>query len=227
MLSFKCSYAAVNLAASIALLWLLFTGPPLPVASDKFMPVLHSSPKFILFDPSYTSLANVSDAQWESLVPESGGAVLATNLTSGFHFWANLAVFHQLQCLKDIRSQFVAVAKSWDNAEAFMKHRGPGSDYDLLGHCFDYLYQVFVRPTTVSLTLNTNMNLLSQGILCHADTTLETEADLAHGVKIRDGNALWHSCRDWTILRDWAAASGKPHEVGNMHMIRDVIADDF
>ena len=139
---FKYFYILCALAASLCFLWLSYTGPPPPLARDVYLPQLDSSPVFQLGNASYRPFDEVADRLWEALLPANKGAVLATNITSGFHLWATPAMFHQLRCLWDIRTQFVALSRSWAEARRFMSRRGPGSAYENVAYCFDYVRQV-------------------------------------------------------------------------------------
>ncbi|CAJ2508451.1 Uu.00g134770.m01.CDS01 [Anthostomella pinea] len=188
---FKIVYNTFAVAASIVLLWLSYTGPPPPIAKHVYLPDLQTRPTFLLGNLSYRHFDAEADALWGELVPSNGGAVLGTNITNGFHVWAVPAMFHQLKCLRDIRTEFIAIGRSGREARRFMSERGQGSDYEKVAYCFDYI---------------------RQSILCHADTTLHPVAQLTPETKIIDGNALWHQCRDSSVLYDWAYKSGVPHK---------------
>ncbi|KAI1367973.1 hypothetical protein F5Y08DRAFT_33145 [Xylaria arbuscula] len=80
-----------------------------------------------------------SEKAWDSLFPVGGGFVDLTNDASilsdvaGSERRAVVSVFHQLHCLRMIRTgYFVAAAGNPDDVE-----QGPGH----LGHCWDYLQQ--------------------------------------------------------------------------------------
>ncbi|KAH7321828.1 hypothetical protein BKA65DRAFT_540973 [Rhexocercosporidium sp. MPI-PUGE-AT-0058] len=190
---FKPIYVIFVLLASIAFLWLSYIGPPPPVVHQNiYLPYLESKPTFLLGNLSYRAFDKSAEQLWDDLVPANNGAVIATNITSGFHLWAIPAMFHQLRCLRDIRTYFIATSLSWNEAQKFMSERGPGSPYDNVAYCFNYV---------------------RQSILCHADTTLHPVARLTADVNIVDGNALWHMCRDPSVLYRWAEKSGKPRKV--------------
>lgn len=139
---FKCIYIIFALAASICFIWLSWTGPPPPIARGVYLPQREPFPTFMLGNNSFYPFDEVADGFWDTVVPVNKGAVLATNLTSGFHVWATPAMFHQLRCLRDIRTHFILLAKSWDEAKRFMSYRGPGSAYENVAYCFDYVRQV-------------------------------------------------------------------------------------
>ncbi|KAI0546784.1 hypothetical protein F4679DRAFT_587160 [Xylaria curta] len=89
-----------------------------------------------------------SEGAWDSLFPEGGGFVEFNNTNASnpplSESRAVLSMFHQLHCLRMIRTgYFAAVAGSPDEVD-----QGPGH----LGHCWDYLHQA---------------------IICNGDTTLE------------------------------------------------------
>jgi hypothetical protein len=139
---FKYIYIIFALALSIGFLWLSYTGPPPPIAHHVYLPRQDYSPVFLFGNASYRSFSKAADKLWEELIPANNGAVLATNITSGFHLWATPAMFHQLQCLGEIRTHFIALSKSWDEAKRFMSWKGPGSPYQKVAYCFDYVRQV-------------------------------------------------------------------------------------
>ena len=136
-------YIACAFAATLAFLWLSWVGPPLPVAQQTYLPRIESRPLFLLGNVAYRSFNNASaDKLWDDLIPENGGAVLGTNISTGFHVWAVPAMFHQLKCLRTIRSHFVGMLRSAAAAEELMSSKGPGSVYDEVTYCFDYMRQV-------------------------------------------------------------------------------------
>ncbi|KAL1877499.1 hypothetical protein Daus18300_002486 [Diaporthe australafricana] len=192
MVSFGLVYASVAVVASVVLIGLPFAGrAPPPVVHGTNLPEQAIFDEMHMDNASYASWNEKADRLWDALLPENGGSVLATNLTSGYHFWGRVSMFHQLQCLRDIRKQLKAMSGSWDASRALMGNRGWGSDYEQLGLCFDYL---------------------RQGILCHADTTLNPvsfNSEWADG-KVVDGNILWHKCKDRSVLYGWAELSGLP-----------------
>jgi hypothetical protein len=140
----KAVYIVFAFAASICFVWLSYTGPPPPLAehADVYLPRLESSPTFLLGNAAYRPFDDATDRLWDALIPANKGAVLATNITSGFHVWATPAMFHQLKCLRDIRKYFIALDRSWEEAQRFMSQRGPGSAYENVAYCFDYVRQV-------------------------------------------------------------------------------------
>ena len=195
MFSFRTVYATVAVLASVVLLWFsLMEEPAPPIARGTNLPEQRVYDEMHMDNASYAAWTEKADELWEALLPENDGNVLATNLTSGYHFWGRVSMFHQLQCLRDIRKQLEAMSRSWDASKHFMRNRGYGSDYEQMGLCFDYL---------------------RQGILCHADTTLNPVAfnDEWDDGKVVDGNILWHKCKDREILYNWADMSGRPREV--------------
>lgn len=134
-------YVWMALVSSAVLIWFSVQGPPAPMARDSNLPHQEILEVMELGNRAYGSWRNASNPFWDRIVPGNGGAVLATNLSNGFHFWARPAMFHHLACLRDIRHQFMKMADGWD-AGHFASDRGPDSTYDRLGHCFDYIRQV-------------------------------------------------------------------------------------
>ena len=199
MISFSSLYIAIAITASIILNILPFLGSPPPRVQGTNLPTQHVFDEMHMDNQSYTVWNDDATQLWDALLPSNGGSVLATNLTSGYHFWGRIAMFHQLQCLKDIRKQFIAMTTDWEASKHLMSNRGYGSDYEEFGLCFDYL---------------------RQGLLCHADTTLNPVAfnsDWDDG-KVVDGNVLWHQCKDRAILSHWADMSGLPSEVIHINL---------
>lgn len=134
---------AALLCISTALVLLLTVlGPSPPFTTDTYRPRPSSTPRFILGNASYAAFDEAADRLWDAVVPETGGTVLATNMTNGLHFWAGLAMFHQLRCLRDVRSQLVRMTQSGDESTRFVEDKSLGSLYDENGRCFDYLLQV-------------------------------------------------------------------------------------
>ena len=140
---FRYIYIVCALAASICFLWLSYTGPPPPLAQQSILPQLPPSPVFLLGNTSYRSFTDEKTQRlWDVILPANNGAVLATNVSSGFHLWARPAMFHQLQCLREIRTHFIALSRSWPAAQQFMNLRSHGSAYANVSYCFDYVRQV-------------------------------------------------------------------------------------
>lgn len=148
MPSFTIVYLACVVAAAAIFGVLAYLGPPPPVTYEKNVPEQAETWRIQMNNDSFAGWDAQADQLWDALVP-NGGIVLATNLTSGLHFWAQAAMFHQLKCLRDIRAQVSAMARSWDAAEALVDRRGPGSDYESMGFCFDYVRQVRAHPFSI------------------------------------------------------------------------------
>ncbi|KAK2052710.1 hypothetical protein LY76DRAFT_609673 [Colletotrichum caudatum] len=198
MLSLRAFGIILVSSVTAILIVLVVVGPSPPVSLDVFLQPAPTAPRFILGDVHHARFDDAGDALWNdpgALLPSSGGSALATNMTTGFHYWGDISMFHHLRCLRDIRTQMVRLARGDPTAAAeFVSQAGrSGSSYEALGYCFDYILQ---------------------GILCYADTTMNPVASMSDGNKIIDGNALWHQCRDDTILRSWADVSGVPHWSG-------------
>jgi ABC-type phosphate/phosphonate transport system permease subunit len=138
----KFLYMLCATGASVVFLWLSYTGPPPPIVHQPDLPEFAPAPTFLLGNISFRRFDDHADALWDTLLPANKGAVLATNIASGFHLWARPAMFHQLQCLRTIRKEFVALMRSGAEARRFMSSRGPGSSYDNATYCFDYVRQV-------------------------------------------------------------------------------------
>lgn len=138
----KYIYMTCALGAGIIFLWLSLTGPPPPLAHHTYLPEVDAKPRFLLGNVSYRHFDDEAELLWHDLVPPNNGAVLATNITTGFHFWAIPAMFHQLRCLREIRHEFIALSRSGAEARRFMSDRGPGSTYANVSYCFDYVRQV-------------------------------------------------------------------------------------
>ncbi|KAK5996701.1 hypothetical protein PT974_02041 [Cladobotryum mycophilum] len=188
---FKIIYVSCAVAASLCFLWLAYTGPPPPLARHVYLPELEQRPMFLLRNASYRPFEEESAAKlWNEILPANGGAVLATNITSGFHLWAVPAMFHQLRCLREIRTKFIELSLPGADSRRFMSYRG--------------LAHLIKTSRTALITFDS--------ILCHADTTLHPVAQLTPEQKIIDGNALWHMCRDHSVLYRWADMSGPAHK---------------
>jgi hypothetical protein len=143
----KYVYMTCALGASIIFLWLSLTGPPPPLTHHTYLPEVEAKPRFLLGNVSYRHFDDEAELLWRDLVPTNNGAVLATNITTGFHFWAIPAMFHQLRCLREIRHEFIALSRSGAEARRFMSDRGPGSSYANVSYCFDYVRQVRLKRT--------------------------------------------------------------------------------
>ncbi|PYI28110.1 hypothetical protein BP00DRAFT_273048 [Aspergillus indologenus CBS 114.80] len=186
----------------IALFYLSIRGPPPPVAEDVFLPQQSLVAKFHLDNSTFADLSHEGDAAWEALLPANKGVVLASNLTSGLHFWATVAMFHQLECLVMIRKTMQNLGSSSPEPGDRSFHASTEADsvLDAVGYCFDYL---------------------RQSLLCSADSTLNPVAELTVGdghVLITDGNALWQQCRDTSMIYDWAIRSGQPSRSPLVHL---------
>lgn len=140
--TFYYVYNFIVTASCIVFAWLSFVGPSPPMTLESNLPPQTIRSVMEMGNPQYGAWSGEARELWESgsMIPINGGAVLATNLSNGFHFWAKPAMFHHLSCLRDIRRQFVSMSGSWD--AQFSQHRWPGSEYARLGHCFDYIRQV-------------------------------------------------------------------------------------
>ena len=137
-------YTILIMTTCVVFAWLSFVRPGPPTSLESNLPPQAVWSVMEMGTPRYGLWSTEASDLWESgsLVPANGGAVLATNLSSGFHFWARPAMFHHLRCLRDIRRQFISMSRSWD--DQFSRDRGSGSEYDRLGRCFDYLRQVSI-----------------------------------------------------------------------------------
>ncbi|KAH7548628.1 hypothetical protein BM1_11000 [Bipolaris maydis] len=124
------------------LIFLTVLGPSPPLSHDVFYKPAPPKPKFILGDNAYASFDDAADILWGGILPRTGGSVLATNLTDGFHFWGQVSMFHQIRCLVDIRSQFLRMLRSAKESQSFVANKSSGSRYEQLGYCFDYILQV-------------------------------------------------------------------------------------
>lgn len=139
------------------LIVLIVQGPRPPIDAAVFQPPLRSIPVLHLDDASYTDLTGIGDVIWSSLVPRNRGYVLATNLTSGLHFWSDVALFHQLRCLILIRKSLMDLAK----VDAAKDHLFASGAVDAVGSCFDYLRQVSRTSTSAQQTVNADENFRS------------------------------------------------------------------
>ncbi|PLN76828.1 hypothetical protein BDW42DRAFT_188445 [Aspergillus taichungensis] len=98
--------------------------------------------------------------------------------------------------------------------------RPPGRGYVFLGqehfafgvsmwhqmHCLNHIRAVLVYGDDGSDHTAHCFHYLRQGILCAADTTLEsggTMKKLANGNTVATGNETVHTCRDWRQVYDW------------------------
>ncbi|KGO49653.1 Protein of unknown function DUF3328 [Penicillium expansum] len=98
--------------------------------------------------------------------------------------------------------------------------RPPGKGYVFLGeehfafgvsmwhqmHCLNHIRAVLVNGDDGSDHTAHCFHYLRQGILCAADTTLEsggTSMKLANGDQVATGGGTVHTCRDWRQVHDW------------------------
>jgi hypothetical protein len=73
-------------------------------------------------------------------------------------------------------------------------------------HCLNYIRAALVNGGDLSNQTINCFHYLRQGILCAADTTLEssdTGMKLADGDEIVTGVRTVHTCRDWRQVYDW------------------------
>ncbi|KAF1940696.1 hypothetical protein EJ02DRAFT_349380 [Clathrospora elynae] len=73
-------------------------------------------------------------------------------------------------------------------------------------HCLNHIRAVLVNGDDGSDHTAHCFHYLRQGILCAADTTLEsggTGMKLANGDKVATGVGTVHTCRDWRQVHDW------------------------
>ncbi|KAJ5790234.1 uncharacterized protein N7518_007245 [Penicillium psychrosexuale] len=73
-------------------------------------------------------------------------------------------------------------------------------------HCLNHIRAVLVNGDDGSDHTAHCFHYLRQGILCAADTTLEsggTNMKLANGDKVATGGGTVHTCRDWRQVHDW------------------------
>lgn len=138
--SFSCVYLCVAITSSVVFVWLSITGPPPPTADDINLPHQSEIPSMIMGSKTYGFWTKEAQNAWDNMLPSNGGVVVATNLTTGFHYWAMPAMFHQLKCLRDIRKRFASMASTWD--EEFGQVHGHNGEYERLSSCFDLIRQV-------------------------------------------------------------------------------------
>ncbi len=62
---------------------------------------------------------------------------------------------------------------------------------------------------------STDVNV--QRLLRHADTTLNPAATVVKNSATIDGNLLWHTCKDNSVLYYWVDISGKPRHVSEQN----------
>lgn len=142
MLAARQVVVIVLFATAASLVFLAILGPAPPTTLDVFYQPAPPKPRFILGDREYATFDDAANTRWDAVLPSTGGSVIATNMTSGFHFWAQLSMFHQLRCLRDIRAQLLRMSRSPAEAADFMAQHGLDSHYAQLGYCFDYILQV-------------------------------------------------------------------------------------
>jgi hypothetical protein len=148
---FSYLYLCATITASVVLIWLSIIGPPPPLVQDSSLPPQPTLPVMVMGSREYGFWTKQGKELWDAIIPSNGGAVVATNLTSGFHFWAMPAMFHQLACLRDIRKQFSHMSKAWDGS--FVLNQGQNSEYERLSNCFDLIRQVR-RPEPFPICLS-------------------------------------------------------------------------
>ncbi|KAJ5488137.1 hypothetical protein N7453_011591 [Penicillium expansum] len=89
----------------------------------------------------------------------------------------------------------------------------PGEEHFAFGvsmwhqmHCLNHIRAVLVNGDDGSDHTAHCFHYLRQGILCAADTTLEsggTSMKLANGDQVATGGGTVHTCRDWRQVHDW------------------------
>lgn len=107
--------------------------------------LLPTVPVFHADNSSFTDWSHHSDPVWDAILPSNGGHALSTNLSTGSHYWGKISMFHQLQCLLEIRKAFLVFTEHWDKAVTFVNECGKGSQCEKVGACFDYIRQVSSR----------------------------------------------------------------------------------
>ena len=73
-------------------------------------------------------------------------------------------------------------------------------------HCLNHIRAMLVNGDDGSDHTAHCFHYLRQGILCAADTTLESGGDgmrLANGDVVANGDRTVHTCRDWRQVHDW------------------------
>ncbi|ATY66303.1 hypothetical protein A9K55_001989 [Cordyceps militaris] len=79
-------------------------------------------------------------------------------------------------------------------------------------HCLNHIRAVLVNGDDGSDHTEHCFHYLRQGILCAADTTLEsggTSMKLANGEEVATGVGTVHTCRDWRQIYDWMESQHK------------------
>ncbi|OCL05571.1 hypothetical protein AOQ84DRAFT_379459 [Glonium stellatum] len=177
-------FLSVVLSLGIFLFVLTIIGPPSRITYNEQRPSLPITSKVYMNDVSFIGWGIETSTTWASELPANDGAVITTNMTDGAHYWATISMFHQLKCLILIRETMVSMLDSWNFVQNLMNDQSTDSTNEAVGHCFNYL---------------------RQGILCAADSSYIP--GMSNGEA--DGDILWRTCKDNSVLYDWAIQSEK------------------
>jgi hypothetical protein len=104
--------------------------------------------------------------------------------TDGSEAWFGLSVFHQLHCLRALRD----LVREQKIGVPSRHWGGP----DHLEHC---------------------LNMIRQGIMCSADTTLEWPLYVKEGFGSDGpitGEGITHECKNWDSVMNFAVTNGDP-----------------
>lgn len=175
---------------------------PTPVSEMPIKPVL-----FQQYDVFANHSNPDSDDAWSAIMPAGDGFVvvkdpqrygLQPGKDSDQGSLYDISVFHQLHCLKHIRTYLyttleVAQKNAHDDAtEKFLNHPD-----EHVFHCFDYI---------------------RQALMCNADMTVEWPRVEEDGSRFAvDGWGIDHQCKDWDSVMAWMEENRfrQPWEVGS------------
>ncbi|CAG8955464.1 hypothetical protein HYFRA_00010330 [Hymenoscyphus fraxineus] len=143
----------------------------------------------------FMSLDHADDSVWDALLTPNGGFFKQPD-SNGKMRSHGISMFHQLHCLQMIRAKVQMLTEVTDGHP----HLGRGEHDHILNnsahwlHCFDYI---------------------RQGILCAADSTVETPEKDEHGKEIIAGKLVAHQCRNARPLYELSAGSGGHYQHGH------------
>ena len=145
----------------------------------------------------YMSLAPKNDIYWDDLLTPNGGFVKRPD-ANGVVMKHGMSMFHQLHCLQMIRAEIQRLMHlQRENRNHHIDHIL--DDEAHWTHCLDYIRQVsrfLIFCPEEYLEYSQRLTRRSQGILCAADSTIESPRKNGDGRTIVDGNATEHKCRN-------------------------------
>ncbi|PHH65556.1 hypothetical protein CDD81_1991 [Ophiocordyceps australis] len=155
-------------------------------------------PSAVVFQRDARFMANSSlqsNPVWDGLVADGRGFVVVNspekyNLKPGVKLddgseKYSVSMFHQLQCLKLLRSNYYATTQ-----QQISRRQNHDASHVHINHCFDYL---------------------RQAIMCCGDLTLEWPSAMHNSSTSFDGWGIAHKCRSWHQALQWTSLHKAPH----------------